>query len=389
MTILEMFEREDIYSILEKTLTEYYKVVKQKSVTVNVSKKHFFKRYVIYPRLGIIVPLFPKWSVMKRTYVSLDVQGNLPKKLFAWAYITLCFLTFGILADASLELSDKSVFGRSMVIIPSNRKIRIYDYNKGYVDSILKDGFNDYYFNNELLARKDSKYDFILGVLDSGERWYREKLLNGRCLVRCAKEDYNKFLGRVMEDLGLFYKSQSRTIESSVYADELYNSYSKLITDIEERKHIMCGEKLRRILNESAEILRSATAEIPLVLSHGDLQTGNIYVDEEQNKVYIIDWETFKMRSAWYDACTVLFSTRRKNNFSDLINSIHSNEIESLFFFDSEKNRDRKFVAATLVLEEMGFFLEEIIDLPNEMGAEIIERFEYEIDRIDWVKVYG
>ena len=41
-------------------------------------------------------------------------------------------------------------------------------------------------------------------------------------------------------------------------------------------------------------------------------------------------------------------------------------------------------VAGVLTLEELGFFLDEIIDLPGEMGSEIIERYEHEIDHIDW-----
>mgnify|MGYP006867320160 CR=1 FL=1 len=65
---------------------------------------------MVYPRLGIVVSVLPSWDVIKATYVWFDVQNNLPKKLFAWIYITLCFLSFGLLADASIELSDMSLF---------------------------------------------------------------------------------------------------------------------------------------------------------------------------------------------------------------------------------------------------------------------------------------
>lgn len=126
---------------------------------------------------------------------------------------------------------------------------------------------------------------------------------------------------------------------------------------------------------------------IPLTLTHGDLQTGNIYVDEQNKKLYIIDWETVKQKSVWYDAATVMCSTRRANKFSAMINDRFDKSVQKkLFVFDKQSTHSMNLVAAILILEEMGFFLDEIVDLPNEMGSEIIERFEHEIDQIDWEK---
>ena len=127
---------------------------------------------------------------------------------------------------------------------------------------------------------------------------------------------------------------------------------------------------------------------VPLTLTHGDLQTGNIYVDEENNKLYIIDWETIKQKSIWYDAATVMCSTRRADKFSKMINGRFDKSVqENIFVFDKQPIHDMNLVAAILILEEMGFFLDEIVDLPNDMGSEIIERFEHEIDQIDWKSI--
>ena len=385
MTILEMFEREDIYKILEVTLKEYYQKVHNAEVNVEVRKKHLFQKLVIYPRLGIVVPLIPSWAVIKRTYVSFDVQNNLPKKLFAWAYITLCFLTFGLFADASLYVSDKSVYSKDTVIIPSNRKIRIYEYGKGYVDSILKDGFNDFYFNNEIEVRKQPKYDFILGLLAYGSRWYREKLLRGRCLVRCSGEEYETYLNQTIYDLEALYKENRVDMPAKQYVEQLVPDYERIIAEIEKKKHIRCGDKIRSVLKKMQAVCGSSDEIIPLTLTHGDLQTGNIYVDEENKKLYIIDWETVKQKSVWYDAATVMCSTRRANRFSEMINDRFDKSVQAkLFVFDKHPHDNMNLVAAILVLEEMGFFLDEIVDLPNDMGAEIIERFEHEIDQICW-----
>ena len=385
MTILEMFEREDIYGILEKTMHQYFLEVQKKDVSISVSKAHFGQRLLIYPRLGIVVPRCPSWAIIKRTYVSFDVQGNLPKKLFAWTYITLCFLTFGLLADASLKLSDYSVWPNGMVVIPSNRKIRIYRYDQGFVDSILKVGFNDYYFKKELEVRKEPKFDFILGVLDYGDRWYREVLLKGRCLVRVSPDKYDGYLQRVISDLSLFYSRNTKSTVAGPYIEQLVKEYEEKLKQIEVSKHIQCGNKIRKVIGIVKEKYGDSNESILLTLTHGDLQTGNIYLDEKNDQIYIIDWETVKEKSIWYDSATVMCETRRKDKFSAMINLRHNPEvIKKVLYFDDTKNRDMNLVAGVLLLEELGFFLDEIIDLPGEMGSEIIERYEYEIDHIDW-----
>lgn len=387
MTIQEMFEREDIYSILEKTMEEYYHVVFHKNVSVEIQKQHFLKKLVIYPRLGIVVPLIPSWKVIRRTYVSFDVQGNLLKKLFAWTYITLCFLTFGLFADASMELSDYSVINKDIIIIPSNRKIRIYDYRNQCVDSILKDGFNDFYFKNEIKIRVNPIHDFILPILAKGDRWYREKLLFGRCLVRSSGDQYKLYLESVINSLKTIYANSIEEIDVYDYCCMLANCYRPMIIKIVKEKHIICQGKLEHVIQYCLDTVVKIKEKIPVVLSHGDLQTGNIYIDEENDKVYIIDWETVKKRSVWYDAATVMCSTRRKDKFSAMINHISDDLVRSeILIFDENKVRNMKLVSAVLLMEELGFFLEEIVDLPDNMGSEIIERFVYEIDRIECLK---
>lgn len=383
MTILELFEREDIYKILEETLKEYYQKVQKKNVDVKVKKKHFFQKIVVYPRLGIVVSVLPSWDVIKATYVWFDVQNNLPKKLFAWIYITLCFFSFGLLADASIELSDMSLFTRNTLFMPSNRKIRIYDYKKGYVDSILKVGFHDNYFKNEIKYRTNPQFDYILPVEECGDRWYREKLLRGRCLVRVSDGDYEKYLQDVVTDLRMMYARTNSSVLVADYISGMVNKYTPILDCIVREKHITCAEKLHQVMNWCKKVANTTDMRVPVAMTHGDLQTGNIYIDEENDKAYIIDWETAKKRSIWYDAATVMCSTRRKDKFSYMINHCEEEAVKGkILTFDNNPQCNMDVVRAVLLMEEMGFFLEEIVDLPRDMGSEIIERYEYEIDHI-------
>ena len=76
MTIQEMLEREDIYTILSKTLEEYFRTVLDRDVSVRVEKSLFKNRYVVYPRLGIVSARFPSWKVAKDIYTQFRVTGN-------------------------------------------------------------------------------------------------------------------------------------------------------------------------------------------------------------------------------------------------------------------------------------------------------------------------
>ena len=89
MTIFEMFQRENIYEIIEKTMPFYYKKVFGKDVSVHIKKGSFFKKLLIYPRLGIIIPLFPSKKVRREVYSWFNVQHNWIKNVLAKLYIFL------------------------------------------------------------------------------------------------------------------------------------------------------------------------------------------------------------------------------------------------------------------------------------------------------------
>jgi hypothetical protein len=386
MTIQEMFDREDIYKIIEDTLPYYYREVFGKDVSISVRKNSFFKKLLIYPRLGVIVPRFPSKAVRQEIYAWFDVQNNLVKKVIAKLYIFLCLSSFGIMAHRSLEISDDSVYDSDTLIIPSNRKIRIYYFDRKVVDSVIKDGFNDYYFNNEIDIRQRLDYDFVLNIKEKGSRWYREQLLRGRGLVRIAEPEYDKFLNKAIQDLKVLYEDTVSFDSVSHYADKLIDSRRQSIERLTARNKLSCQSRLDELIGRCKSIIGDSDWEVPLVLSHGDLQAGNIHIDQDNNKLYIIDWETGGTRSIWYDLATILCGTRRRGRFADMINgrAVQETKKSILCLDNQEENRDMDVVASVLLLEELGFYLDEMEDFPGTIGHEVIERFLYEMDSINW-----
>ena len=380
MTIYEMLFREDIYGIMEQTLKEYYQKVHNADVEVKVEKSVFKNYYVIYPRLGVAMARIPSAGVLRDIYSQFNVQGNWMRKLAAWGYITACVLTCGLLGSRTLCISNKAFRDRKVYIMPCNRKIRIFNYREGYVDAILKVGFSDNNFKNELKYRQQPEFDFIPGLLKSGERWYRESIIKGTGLVRLPEPTYSEKVDEIKNLLAPFYAAHFHEVKASEYGLKLAEYVELKLPILKEEKKIESTDYIQAVLDKCLELIHQNDASIPMVVSHGDLQTGNILIEDTTGKVFIYDWETACERSVWYDMGRLLLYSQRKDKYSYMVSHRTEKQVkENLLMFDAKKNRNMDLVIAVLVLEELVAFADEICDLPGAMGTEIMDRLTDEL----------
>ena len=380
MTIYEMLFREDIYGIMEQTLKEYYREVHNADVEVRVEKSVFKNYYVVYPRLGVAMARIPSASVLRDIYSQFNVQGNWVRKMAAWGYITLCVMTFGLLGSRSLRVGKKAFRDRMVYIMPCNRKIRIFNYREGYVDAILKVGFSDNHFKNELKYRQRPEFDFIPGLLRSGSRWYREIIIKGTGLVRIPEPSYSEKVEEIKLLLKPFYAAHLHQTKIVEYCNQLVQYLESKLPILKKEKHIESTGYLQNVIRKSLSIIGEQEMFVPLVISHGDLQTGNILVEDTTGRVYIYDWETADERSVWYDMGRFLLYSQRKGRYAYMVNHRTSQEVkEALLQFDDDKQREMEIVVAVLVLEELVAFTDEICELPGTMGSEIMDRLTEEL----------
>jgi len=380
MTIQEMLEREDIYGILSTTLEEYFREVCDNDVQVKVEKSVFKNSYVIYPLLGVVVSRIPSWKVAKDIYTQFNVQGNIKRKVLAWGYITLCFLTFGLLASCSLYISEKKWCKRYRYIMPCNRKIRIFDYKDGVVDAILKTGFNDTYFKNEMKYRVNPEYSFIPPVIANGERWYREKIIVGTGLVRIKEPLYSEVCKTVLDDVRLMIVKSYHYEDITPYTRRIIAKIKGKLPVLRDTKHIGNIDYIETVLDKISKYVAEYPLRVPLVISHGDLQTGNIMYDTRTKRVFIYDWETAGERSIWFDMGKLLLYSQRKGRYAYMIEHRDDQEVkDKLLMLDDRTDYPMTHLISILVLEELEFFVEEILDLPGTMGAEIMDRLTDEL----------
>ena len=108
--------------------------------------------------------------------------------------------------------------------------------------------------------------------------------------------------------------------------------------------------------DEMSDEMSAYTGSVTLSLSHGDLQSGNVWVENGTDKIYIIDWESYGKRSAEYDKATLYGGIRRSDKLADYV-----------------KVKDDTH--ATVLLEDLIFRLKELKSLPENFGAEDFKRY--------------
>ncbi len=152
-----------------------------------------------------------------------------------------------------------------------------------------------------------------------------------------------------------------------------------------EKKHIDCYELILEIAKAAAAKAALLEAPLPTVESHGDLQAGNVWVDSKNKKTYILDWETHERRSIWYDCATLLLSTRRAGKLKDMMDSRDTQAVkDAVLHNDSRKDYNMLAVMGIITLEDVLFYRDDMLELPQDFGGDIFNRLAGELDAMGW-----
>jgi thiamine kinase-like enzyme len=376
MKISEMLTREDFYPICEKTLQRYYFNVYKLDVEVKITSPKLNSDMFVYPKLGVIITRFPSLKVVCYILNEFNIKDNFFKKIAAKTYVLLCLCTGGIFARKGLSFDNKTIVNKDILILPSNRKLRIYNFREGFVDAILKENFTDKYLKRELEFREKYKLSFVLPYLKVGNDWYREEILSGKPLARITNEkQYTQsekeaaiYINQIAEQTLVYQNAKE-------YADELNSFIAENIERLKKKKKIVLYDETKRFAKNLYNFASSMPQKVPTALTHGDLQSGNIWVDEKKKKTYIIDFETVQTRSVWFDIITLYFHTRR-GKISELCQRIDQENVKrKILSKDWQKGYDIRQVLAFFMLENIIFFIDDILELNGDEGGYIFDYY--------------
>ena len=341
MKISYMLKREDFYDINEKTLKNYYSDCKTE------------KRLYIYPELNAIVVSRPSRAVKRYLYTEYRVSGSFIKRLAVRAYAFVMLNSFGLFAARSIKLPTSA--GRNTLIYPCNKKYRIFDFDKNTVSVIPKVGFPVGDLKNEIDFRKSSDAEFVPSLISYTDNGYTEKIIDGYPVARAARREAE--LSDRAFSVWESYSARSRsTVDRGRYAGELLSETGMLLGELEASNKSVDSKRVLSLAEKLSDEISAYTGSVTLSLSHGDLQSGNVWVENGTDKIYIIDWESYGKRSAEYDKATLYGGIRRSDKFADYV-----------------KVKDDTH--ATVLLEDLIFRLKELKSLPENFGAEDFKRY--------------
>lgn len=340
MKITYMLKREDFYEINKRTLTKFYR---------DSSRE---KRLYIYPELNAVVTARPSRAVRKYLYTEFRVNGSVAKRLLVRLYAGVLLNSFGLLAARSLKL--RTAADRNTLIYPCNKKFRAFDFQKNMVWVFGKDGFPGDGLANEIAFRSRNTADFIPGLEGYDENGYWEQIIDGRPVARTG-ERMKALSDRAYGIWCDYISAYTRQVPASRYATQLREAVSELKLRAVQMKKTADLQALDRLCSELLAVLQTEDT-VPVSLSHGDLQPGNIWVENGTDRIVIIDWESCQERSTWYDRA-VLYEQLRKN--------------DGLLRY----GKSRDLTHATVLLEDVIFRLQELITLPEDYGSKDLDEY--------------
>lgn len=335
MKISFMLKREDFYRINKNTLETYFR---------NCTAE---KKLYIYPELNAIVTARPSKAVRQYLYTEFRVNGSPLKRLLVRLYATVLLSSGGLLASRSLKI--KTDAHSDTLIYPCNKKYRVFDFRENTISVLGKEGFPTDDLQREMKFRAEYDAPFIPGLLQCTPNGYTEGIIDG-CPVARTGERMNTLCERALAVWEEYIRPYTKQISAHEYGAQLFQKIQTLENRIIELGKQIDSASLHTLSEVLLDVLRIKNREVPVSLSHGDLQPGNIWVEVGSEKLYIIDWESWGQRSTWYDRATLYEGLRRTDGIANYA-----------------KKRD--LVHATVLLEDVIFRLTELTNLPYDYGC--------------------
>lgn len=341
MKITYMLRREDFYAINERTLKKYYK---------QASKETWL---YIYPELNAIVVARPSKAVRKYLYTEFKVNGSPLKRILVRLYAGVMLNSFGLLASKRIKMVTDA--DADTLIYPCNRKYRIFNFANKQVGVVAKDGFPVGGLENEIAFRTRNVADFIPGLIEHDGNGYVERIIDG-CPVARMGEETRALCNRAFEIWSSYIAPHTEHVSAENWAAEQERQAKELLDRANTVGKVVDTAAVNALLRELLAVLRSSEESVPVSLSHGDLQPGNIWLENGTNQLYIIDWESCTRRSLWYDKA-LLCEELRKN--------------DGLRRYAAK----RDLIHATVLLEDVVFRLVELCELPCDYGCKEFDAY--------------
>ena len=369
MKISEMLAREDFYAILPQTLNHYAEFLGIEPGSVTVLGKGETADLYVNEKLNAIIASKPSKQVKDYLRTEYTVAGSPLRKMAVAAYLTAAMTFVKSNAQRGLKIKLNGDVD-DILIYPCNKKIRLFDFSSGVVYTVLKEGFPDIYIKRETEFRLKHEAAFIPKITRNGDGCYSETIIrNGRPLARIQDAAFVEEKKRESLQLLSSLNERPRKVMAKAYLTELKDRCLGMLAG---KEGFVAGKRVAALFDGWQKMLQDCSVD--LVVSHGDFQPGNIWIDAN-GKIIIIDWETVKERTPFYDYAALYCSLRNHGSLYNLCDRIRTNGHLSTI-----EGCPADTVLSLILAEELEYQTEELISFPGKMGLEMymnkIKEFE-------------
>jgi hypothetical protein len=360
MRIEALNARENLQEIVEKSLTHALTIREKSPTRVTFDRESNGQQWWSHDLLSCYINDRPNAAVRKFLADSFRYTPRRVRAPIQWLLGTLLTTVPG------LQISRKKAFrvdpdlqnADSLLIIPGNQRIRLFDFSTQLTRTYLKNGFSNEAILNEIRIRKSGEIGPFINLTDHNqeEGWLEDNLLTGYTLPRYPEHSkVSSFASQAMTSLLKWQGKSRESLSTAKYCETLTANIQRQSDSLQFEPGI--PESWITTLTKVARRVQQCA----LVQSHGDFQPGNIFIETPSLRVVILDWEYCAPRSQYYDLLVYGLAGRfRKGLHKRLSRFLRTGEIP-LPHAISNKFVDtltRNSSVALYLLEEINWLLE-------------------------------
>jgi hypothetical protein len=263
---------------------------------------------------------------------------HFPTKVLALGYVALCALLIKLrLARFVFKVFtfDAPIF--YPVILGGNNRYRLIDSVNKTAILVAKSSRSEFFTSNAIRASSSNYADlgFIPAIYCLTRRVYLERQIRGMAVNRMSRNHLGD--DSVERSLDLFFdrqKSTSRTISCRAFFRYKIAVLTSFSAPLQSKKISSLVDDFSKVADKLSTEMGLATIEVSL--SHGDLNRGNVFIDE--SGISIIDWEFFLYRYIDYDRHIYFGNLRHRSleNYNRYILAMDNTSIGITLFLMEE-----------------------------------------------------
>lgn len=376
MKISEMLLREDFYTILEQTLSDNRKTIHATVAPIEVKSVDDECILFVNAQLNSIMSSHPSRAVLDYLKTEFNVSGSLIRRMMVKGYLTAATTLVKQFSQKGIKVRfEEGVDKDNILIYPCNKKIRLFDFSKGMVYTMLKRNFPSLYIDREIKFRLEHKAPFVPEIAESGAGCYSEKIINGMPLARINDQTFAARCKEKAYDLLITLTRSNNQVMAIDYMKDLKET---CLNQLEQKPTFKDSATVICLFDTLFAV--KPNERLSLVISHGDFQPGNIWWDKDKKQIVIIDWETVKLRSRFYDHAALYYNLRREGTEQQVIDCIKASSHVHVY----TPMCSPESIARIVMAEELAYQTEELISFPGEIG---IKEYNHVLEQFKTLKI--